>query len=106
MEEREDAIRSELATRHSEPLLRVEKKLIAWSLGIGIGSLAILIALSRWILPAVWSSPGAHRASDSRVTQPLALPTIIQQQRGPDRLYLRSIAQAKNSRRLSTASPG
>jgi hypothetical protein len=30
-----------------EPLLPIEKKLIGWSLGIGLGLLAVLLVLSR-----------------------------------------------------------
>ncbi len=36
-------------TAAPEPLLPVEKKLIAWSLGIGIGLLIILIAVNHFI---------------------------------------------------------
>jgi hypothetical protein len=32
-----------------EPLLPVEKKLIGWSLGIGIGLLAVLIGLNHFV---------------------------------------------------------
>lgn len=39
--------RSELDKAQAEPLLPIEKKLIGWSLGIGLVSLAILAALSR-----------------------------------------------------------
>jgi hypothetical protein len=37
-----------------EPLLPVEKKLIAWSLGIGLTLLAVLYCVSRWL-------PDSHR---------------------------------------------
>jgi hypothetical protein len=40
-------IRQELAKAVVEPLLPIEKKLIAWSLGIGILLLLILTVLAR-----------------------------------------------------------
>jgi hypothetical protein len=40
-------IRQELAKAAVEPLLPIEKKLIAWSLGIGILLLLILTVLAR-----------------------------------------------------------
>lgn len=43
--------KGELSKAEAEPLLPIEKKLIAWSLGIGIVSLAILAVLSR-VFPA------------------------------------------------------
>ena len=42
-------LRNELATTAVEPLLPIEKKLIGWSLGIGIALLIILIALNYFI---------------------------------------------------------
>ena len=36
-----------------EPLLPIEKKLIAWSLGIGVVSLAILVILNHFVPIAV-----------------------------------------------------
>jgi hypothetical protein len=40
-------IRQELAKAAVEPLLPIEKKLIAWSLGLGIVLLIILTVLAR-----------------------------------------------------------
>ena len=40
-------IKSELDSAPYEPLLPVEKKLIGWSLGLGVVLLVILIALTR-----------------------------------------------------------
>jgi hypothetical protein len=37
----------EMRKMHAEPLLPVEKKLIAWSLGLGIVLLVVLVAISR-----------------------------------------------------------
>jgi len=45
-------LRNELATAEVEPLLPIEKKLIGWSLGIGIVSLVILVFISRTYFPA------------------------------------------------------
>ena len=39
-------LRNELNAAAVEPLLPVEKKLIGWSLGLGIGLLIVLIALN------------------------------------------------------------
>jgi hypothetical protein len=39
---------AELAKAQYEPLLPIEKKLVAWSLGIGIVSLAVLAIVVRW----------------------------------------------------------
>jgi len=44
-------LRQELANAAVEPLLPIEKKLIGWSLGIGIVLLIILTALAR-VAPA------------------------------------------------------
>ncbi len=44
----EPTIKDEAKLRFSEPLLPIEKKLIAWSLGVGIVSLIALAALSRY----------------------------------------------------------
>ena len=41
-----------------EPLLPVEKKLIAWSLGIGLTLLVVLYFLSKWL-------PDSHRRSEA-----------------------------------------
>ena len=42
-------IRSELEKAPYEPLLPIEKKLIGWSLGIGIALLAILLAINHFV---------------------------------------------------------
>ncbi|SDT49554.1 hypothetical protein [Bradyrhizobium canariense] len=42
-------LKNELATAPVEPLLPVEKKLIGWSLGIGIVLLAVLIAVNHFV---------------------------------------------------------
>ena len=39
-------VKNELAKAEYEPLLPIEKKLIGWSLGIGIALLVILIAVN------------------------------------------------------------
>ncbi|HUN91263.1 MAG TPA: hypothetical protein VMU33_04345 [Burkholderiaceae bacterium] len=40
-------LRDELARETYQPLMPVEKKLIAWSLGTGVVLLAVLIVLTR-----------------------------------------------------------
>ena len=40
---------NELATAEVEPLLPIEKKLIGWSLGLGIVLLVILIGLNHFV---------------------------------------------------------
>ncbi len=47
----EPDIRAELSKVEAEPLLPIEKKLIGWSLGIGIASLIILVIINR-LFPA------------------------------------------------------
>jgi hypothetical protein len=47
------SIQEELNRAHSEPLLPIEKKLIGWSLGIGIVLLAVL-ALFNHLAPATF----------------------------------------------------
>ncbi len=42
----QDDLREELKQSPVEPLLPVEKKLIGWSLGIGLFLLAILVAIN------------------------------------------------------------
>jgi hypothetical protein len=42
-------LRKELATSEVEPLLPIEKKLIGWSLGIGIVLLVILIGFNHFV---------------------------------------------------------
>jgi hypothetical protein len=44
----EPDIRAELSKVEAEPLLPIEKKLIGWSLGIGIVSLIILVIVNRF----------------------------------------------------------
>ena len=41
----------ELRKMPYEPLLPIEKKLICWSLGLGIGLLAVLIVVNRTFFP-------------------------------------------------------
>jgi hypothetical protein len=45
-------IRDELQSMPYEPLLPIEKKLIGWSLGLGVVLLFILIFISRTYFPA------------------------------------------------------
>lgn len=49
MTEPTPTIGDEIKERFSEPLLPIEKKLIAWSLGIGIVSLIALALLNRFV---------------------------------------------------------
>ena len=42
-------LRDEIAARDVEPLLPVEKKLIGFSLGLGLALLAILIAVNHFV---------------------------------------------------------
>jgi hypothetical protein len=42
-------LRNELANNAVEPLLPIEKKLIGWSLGLGIGLLIILLAANYFV---------------------------------------------------------
>lgn len=48
----EPRIDSELKKMPIEPLLPVEKRLIAWSLGLGIVLMVVLIVVSRVYFPA------------------------------------------------------
>lgn len=41
-------LRAELNKTHVEPLLPIEKKLIGWSLGIGVTLLVLLALLNRF----------------------------------------------------------
>ena len=50
--EKEPDIKEALRDMPYEPLLPIEKKLIGWSLGIGIVSLVILVFISRTYFPA------------------------------------------------------
>jgi hypothetical protein len=45
-------VRNELQSMPYEPLLPIEKKLIGWSLGLGVVLLFILIFISRTYFPA------------------------------------------------------
>ncbi len=42
----------EMSKMHAEPLLPIEKKLISWSLGLGIVLLVVLVAISRMFVHA------------------------------------------------------
>ena len=42
----------ELKKMPVEPLLPIEKKLIGWSLGLGIVLMVVLVLMSRFLLPA------------------------------------------------------
>lgn len=42
----------ELREMPYEPLLPIEKKLIGWSLGLGLGLLVVLVFVSRTFFPA------------------------------------------------------
>ena len=42
-------LKDEMAQTTAEPLLPIEKKLIGWSLGIGIGLLIALIAFNHFV---------------------------------------------------------
>jgi hypothetical protein len=48
----EPQLREELGKMPNEPLLPIEKKLIGWSLGLGVVLMAVLIAISRVYFPA------------------------------------------------------
>ena len=48
----EPKIGEEIKKMQREPLLPIEKKLIIWSLAVGIGLLGILILLSRTLFQA------------------------------------------------------
>jgi hypothetical protein len=42
-------VRDELTTQAVEPLLPIEKKLIGWSLGLGLVLLGVLIAVNHFV---------------------------------------------------------
>jgi hypothetical protein len=46
------SIRAELEKVRAEPLLPIEKKLIAWSLGTGLVLLIVLAAINHFLLSA------------------------------------------------------
>ena len=48
----EPQLREELAKMPVEPLLPIEKKLIGWSLGLGVVLMLVLIVISRIYFPA------------------------------------------------------
>jgi len=48
----EPQLREELDKMPHEPLLPIEKKLIGWSLGLGVVLMVVLIAISRAYFPA------------------------------------------------------
>ncbi len=50
-DEPKTGISEELQRMEYEPLLPVEKKLIAWSIGLGIGLLALLLWISHAFFP-------------------------------------------------------
>ncbi len=50
--DKEQKIGDELRNMPYEPLLPIEKKLIGWSLGIGVVLLVILVVVSRTFFPA------------------------------------------------------
>jgi hypothetical protein len=48
----EPKIRDELRSMPVEPLLPIEKKLIGWSLGLGVVLMLVLVFVSRTYFPA------------------------------------------------------
>jgi len=48
----EPQLREELSKMPHEPLLPIEKKLIGWSLGLGVVLMVVLIVISRVYFPA------------------------------------------------------
>lgn len=49
----EPTIKDEAKLRFTEPLLPIEKKLIGWSLGIGLALLIVLAVINRFIPASV-----------------------------------------------------
>ena len=45
-------VASEMGKMQAEPLLPIEKKLIGWSLGLGIVLLIVLVAIAKIVIPA------------------------------------------------------
>jgi hypothetical protein len=43
---------AEMRKMSAEPLLPIEKKLIGWSLGLGIVLLVVLVTIAKMVLPA------------------------------------------------------
>jgi hypothetical protein len=52
MQQQQPNIAEEMRKMHAEPLLPIEKKLITWSLGLGIILLVVLVAISRMFVHA------------------------------------------------------
>jgi hypothetical protein len=48
--EQQPKLADEMRKMHAEPLLPIEKKLISWSLGLGIVLLVVLVAISRMFM--------------------------------------------------------
>jgi hypothetical protein len=42
-------LRNEISSQHVEPLLPIEKKLIGFSLGLGLALLVVLIAINHFV---------------------------------------------------------
>ncbi|MFZ0026402.1 MAG: hypothetical protein WCF50_24915 [Pseudolabrys sp.] len=51
-QQQQPKLADEMRKMHAEPLLPIEKKLIAWSLGLGIVLLIVLVAISRIFIHA------------------------------------------------------
>jgi len=51
-QQQQPKLADEMRKMHTEPLLPIEKKLIAWSLGLGIVLLIVLVAISRIFIHA------------------------------------------------------
>ena len=51
-QQQQPKLADEMRKMHAEPLLPIEKKLIAWSLGLGIVLLIVLVAISRIFMHA------------------------------------------------------
>lgn len=52
MQNRQPKLADEISKMHAEPLLPIEKKLIIWSLTLGIVLLVVLVAISRVLIHA------------------------------------------------------
>ena len=50
MQDQKPNIADEMSKMHAEPLLPIEKKLISWSLSLGIVLLVVLLAISRMFI--------------------------------------------------------
>ena len=46
------SVAAEMGKMQAEPLLPIEKKLIGWSLGLGIVLLIVLVAIAKLVMPA------------------------------------------------------